>query len=186
MYQALRDKGYIIEKGKGLCDCDNLHKDGSRLDLYMHPMRFTGPATPEEADEITGILLSCGCVKKALLTRANVLYDIPDMEYRDMFLDNAEKLSAQMLSPFNFNDFLKKVSVDRIHEPACGVIGSDQINYNILYLIEQQIKTLREEGMADEDIPTEIGRWAEAIKAEVHRLDRLFSEAVSTLDIPER
>ena len=65
----------------------------NRLDLYMHPMEFTGYANEEDLHKITEILSGCKpCIKKVCITKNEPVYDMPDYAYRKLLIDNAKAI----------------------------------------------------------------------------------------------
>ena len=130
VYPALMEKGYRVEKSDWEGKSDRLFKYGSRLSLYMHPMKFSGPATKEQMKEIAEILDSCSCIDRVWIDSSDMLFDLSDMEYRDIFLDEAANLAEYMLHPYNIWDMTSKIAVDRIQNPKCGFLGSSDINYD--------------------------------------------------------
>ena len=70
VYPKLIEAGYEIKYSKDSSSCDYLvlpkrceykgrFSSGNKLNLYMHPMEFTGSASPDDVEKIVNILKDC-------------------------------------------------------------------------------------------------------------------------------
>lgn len=111
VYTQLEECGpYKVKEIKGDLGCPHLvsipyhgpleSRSGSkipktgRLDLYMHPMEFTGFATPEDTKRIMEILKSCPeVIYEVKLTKDIEVYDLNDSLYRKLILSQAKEIA---------------------------------------------------------------------------------------------
>lgn len=135
VYDALKAAGYQIRYSKEKNGCDYLIKEVSRMNLYMHPMEFTGAATQSQFEEITEILNQCECIKKAAVWNAVPLYDISDTEYRSMIYRDAKNIALLLLEnksqikslDIEF-EFANKCGIDRLCDPSKGCYSSSDVD----------------------------------------------------------
>ncbi len=97
VYPALTESGaYKIKPSDdpwGGCPHLVSTNKANRLDLYMHPMEFTGYANEEDLHKITEILSGCKpCIEKVYITKNEPVYDMTDYAYRKLLIDNAKAI----------------------------------------------------------------------------------------------
>ena len=97
VYDALRNKGFTINRADYQAFSDILTQDGTELDIYMHPMEFKGQTLPEQSAEIIKALKSCNCIDRVEVESAYPLYSISDNDYRNMIYDNAKEIALALL-----------------------------------------------------------------------------------------
>lgn len=105
VYPRLEEAGYEIIRAKDSFSSDYLRaKDrveidgkilkGNRLDLYLHPMEFTGFACPKDTEKIMGILKECSnCIYDVKLAYSEKVYDLSDGMYEKILLNNAKAIT---------------------------------------------------------------------------------------------
>lgn len=133
---AFKEAGYTVKEEKSSFSSPTLTKGGSRLNIYMHPMDFSGYATQEEIDEILEILSSCECVSvRDVLTED--IYDLNNWEYKNLLAKNAKEIlvlakeakKKRRLSEFAF-DFAKSHRVPRYGDS--GALTSDDVDISFI------------------------------------------------------
>ena len=97
IYDALRNEGFSIIRADFASFSDTLVQDGTKLDIFMHPIEFSGRALPEQVDAIVKALNSCNCIDRVEVTAHYPLYTISDNDYRNLVYDNAEDIALALL-----------------------------------------------------------------------------------------
>jgi len=179
VYDAFYNKGYEIIESNSSGHCAHLAKKGSNLDIYMHPMEFSGTATPEEIEDIIGILSSFEQLK-VNENRRDVLYDIPDSTYRFMIFDRAEEIVREYAYSREKGvdaafDFAKNAGIERLQHFHLGYSSSDLDITAAAQIIDRYKELKKENPKAD------IGKTAKKIGAEAKLWSRETEEAKSVL-----
>lgn len=142
VYPKLKEAGFDIKEGAMSVTCDHLvsleRKEdtngkiwgGNKLDLYMHPMEFTGYAKPEDTAKIMDVLKNCPeCIYDVKLQKAETVYDLSDNEYERILLDNSQKIIETMATakakriPLLFDigfDFARQCRIPRFGDSVSG------------------------------------------------------------------
>jgi hypothetical protein len=102
VYSALEGAGYDVVPPEDDLGCPHLrvkaglpmHMRDNRLDLYMHPMEFTGYAKPEDVEKIMNILNNeCSdAVYGTELVIDEEVYDLNDYGYKKIIMENAGEI----------------------------------------------------------------------------------------------
>ena len=193
VYGALENAGYTIVKDADKYSCDYLTKEGSHLNLYMHPMEFTGAATREEIEDIVKILNSCECVQEAEIWSATPLYDLSADEYRNMIYNDAENIALTMLNSRydiknNYDadiDFAQAVRIDRLDEPSVGGYSSSDIDVSAVNDIRKSCIEMLEKNMSKEEIAKAVGEKAKEWSKEIAVIEKEINKRTPGMTIPE-
>ena len=179
VYNAFYNKGYEIIESNFSGSCAHLTKKGSNLDIYMHPMEFSGVATPEEIEDIIGILSSFEELKVRENRREN-LYDISDSTYRFMIFDRAEDIAREYAYSREKGvdaafEFAKNAGIERLQHFHLGYSSSD-LDITAAAQIIDRYKELRKESPK-----ADIGKIAKKVGTEAKLWNRETEEAKSVL-----
>lgn len=92
IYPKMQDAGFEIKEGEFDGSCERLKKSRSSLDIYMHPMEFTGYATENELRKIVDILNKCTevCTIRNIITED--VYALTDDYYIKVLAEHSEEL----------------------------------------------------------------------------------------------
>ena len=158
LQDALEKVGFEIETAQSETSCNRLRQENTRLDLYLHPMEFTGSATLEQADKILEVIKEYSDYVKAEMGKAERLYDIPDRTYRYMIYSRAGEIAKEILSdPSSAYDadmkFAEKCRIDRVQKYSTGGICSLDTDVSSVKDIADRIKQLKEENIPASFIP---------------------------------
>ena len=109
VYPRFRKAGYEVVSSGEEDVCDSLKKEGSALDIYMHPMTFSGNATKEEAEDIIRILGTCKTCSVLRVTYKEH-YDITDAEYLEFIHRHKKELMDLLRALINTDN--QHIAVD--------------------------------------------------------------------------
>ena len=112
VYEKLSNAGYYIEKADMEGSCETLLESklkgknyrADHLDLYMHPMEFTGYATMDQLNEIVDILESCKTIDNVRVNIAERVYSMSDYLYEQVLNDNAERIVRHICEKYKPKD----------------------------------------------------------------------------------
>lgn len=97
LYPKLKEAGFNIEPPKDNWGCPHLkgiNRGEGKLDLYMHPMEFTGYVTEEQLQRVMKVLNSCDkdIIKGARINSIRDCYDLSDTRYEEMIFVRAKEI----------------------------------------------------------------------------------------------
>ncbi len=113
VYPKLEEAGYVLHFPKDSFGCPTLTNPDNKMDLYLHPMEFTGYATKEDTEKIIAILRDCSeAVYETSLLYANKVYDISDEEYKQILEDNKDRIINHIQSIPDYKKYLYDAGFD--------------------------------------------------------------------------
>ena len=92
IYSKMQDAGFKIKDGEFDGSCERLKKSRSSLDIYMHPMEFTGYATEEELNKIVEVLNDCTEVCEITGIYTEDVYALTEDYYIKVLAQHSEEL----------------------------------------------------------------------------------------------
>ena len=90
LYSMLIAHDYDIEYAEDSFSSDTLIQKGTNLKLYMHPMEFTGFASPEQIKELTDILNECEYVYNVGEPITKEVLNLNERGYKNLLSHNAK------------------------------------------------------------------------------------------------
>ena len=95
VYAKLAQEFFIADAESDF-DCDHLHEKNAygrrhvmdKMDLYMHPMEFTGFATDEQIQKIQELLKDCRTMSITKVDIKDGYYELSDMQYEKLLSQN--------------------------------------------------------------------------------------------------
>lgn len=140
VYPKLREAGYYIEQGSESFSCDTLHKateagfwnKRNKLSLYMHPMEYSGYASPEDIAIIKSTLEDCRTVYSVDEIRTSLVYDLSDSEYEELLARNITGIRDYFTHnnrPFDAFDFARNYRLPRIGDGPALCSGDTDIRF---------------------------------------------------------
>lgn len=101
IFPKLKEAGFIIKDPKDNFGCETLHSPDpdNKMDIYMHPMEFTGYAREADIKKIYDVFTDSPEViyNKALLYSKQV-YDVSDEQYLEILKDNEPRIREHLES----------------------------------------------------------------------------------------
>lgn len=187
-YNALRAKGFEIKRSGSSSVSDTLTKPGTKTSVYMHPMEFTGPVLPEDIDAIVSALYKCSAITEVNIEETSTMYDLTDMEYRDILLDNASCMAEHIVKnrPYiNTINFIYATRLNRVSCPLVGGTGSNDIDYDVITTMFSLIDDMLKKNMPGYGIIDSIEEWASTTKKRIHTLDEKIKDATAKMSLNE-
>lgn len=147
VYPKFDYHGYYIIPSKNSIACPSLHKQDSELNVYMHPMSFSGIAEMKDIDKIYHILQEINCIYYVQKPITKVLYDVSDANYLNILTDHSKEIleflkevkKSNMLFDAEFI-FMKKFRIPRITDKA--VLNSDDLEYKFIHSFKRSAEVL--------------------------------------------
>lgn len=133
LYPKLREAGFRIELPKDDWGCPHLKgmtRSEGRLDLYMHPMEFTGYVTEEQLQKVVKVLNSCDkdIIKGVRVSSIRDCYDLSDTQYEEMIVARAKEILSfcdkKTRSDDIALDFARECRLQRVGD-STGISSSD-------------------------------------------------------------
>lgn len=187
-YNALRAEGFEIKRSGSSSASDTLTKPGTETSVYMHPMEFTGPVLPEDIDAIVIALHKCSAITEVNIEETSTMYDLTDMEYRDILLDNASCMAEYIAKnrPYiNTINFIYATRLNRVSCPLVGGTGSNDIDYDVITTMFSLIDDMLKKNMPNYGIIDSIEEWASTTKERIHALDKKIKDATAEMSLDE-
>lgn len=175
LYPKLRQAGYDIKENNDIVgSCDHLvsadRKEdnygrvwgGNKLDLYMHPMEFSGYATLEDVEKIMDILKSCPeCIYEVELLKCDKVYDLNQGDYENIILNSSNEIvdaiatekakSGRFFSVSDVGfDFAREARIPRFGDSVGGGYGSSDVDVHTVNMIS---KMAEKTGLLDRNQP---------------------------------
>ena len=120
VYTALTKSGefYIKNDDNSPFYCPHLKSYKSKMDLYIHPMEFTGYATPEEMNKVIDILSNeCSSVIYHIsIQEDEKIYDLSDKEYKEILIDNTKEIINEIAKTKEERGFIGDIGFDFARE----------------------------------------------------------------------
>lgn len=175
VYNALKAAGYSFKPKEFSSACDYLVKEGTSLNLYMHPMEFTGSATREQIEEIVDILKSStSLIKNVTVIRDTPLLDLSDRDFRNYIYNDAEKIASILLNNGDIKhnvyadfDFGEAISIDRIQKPSTGGRSSSDVDVSAVNDIRVACIELLDKKVKKSEIPKQVAEMAKVWSREI-------------------
>ena len=150
---TLRNAGYKIKESDISGSCPSIIGKtwNDRINLYLHPMEFTGYAKIEDIINIMTILKSCKQVYEVMEPQMDDVYDLSDSQYRNLILthtnDILEIWKAKKQNPnywmHDFGmDFAKEGRVPRVGDSS-GVLSSLDMDVALLDTMQEIFAQLK-------------------------------------------
>ncbi len=144
--------GYVVKKSNQSGVCDTLTTKGNHpvMDVYMHPMEFSGIATPDDIQKIREVLQTCENVYHVGEASVEDLYLASESEYREMLCQNAPDIIKWMKTQREKNhssdwtlvsDFCSRYRVNCIFHTA-GIVTSSDVDYVFCETLQGLMKSL--------------------------------------------
>ena len=175
MLEHFKQLGYTLKGEHKNGSCPRLHEEGTLLDMYMHPMEFTGMGTDEQIHKIRDIIE--GFLEKntdrlpenkrgtsyTYVQRQEILYDIPDKEYAELIYANAEEIARRYLTAkgfFDSFDLVDELRIERVQFLSSGMSCLDPDAVCVEDIIGRA-KQLKEQGVSIREIPAKVAAEAQ-------------------------
>lgn len=187
-YDALRAEGFEIKSSGSSSVSDTLTKPGTETSVYMHPMEFTGPVLPEDIERIVNALHKCSAITEVNVETPSTMYDLTDMEYRDVLLDSASNMAKYIIEnrPYlNTLNFIYATRLNRVSCPIVGGTGSNDIDYDVITTLFDLIDNMLRKNMPSYGIIDSIEEWASTTKKRIHTLDEKIKDATAKMSLNE-
>ena len=181
--ESLKRAGFDVS-GRTSSSCNRLTQFGTNLDLYLHPMEFTGSATPEQTEKVLKVLEPYSDYIRFSLESKERLYDIPDRTYQFMIYDRAEEIAEELLRDISDFDsdmaFARNCRIERVQHYTVGYSSSD-VDVACVSHIRNRVKELLKEGKDRDDIPKIIGKQAKLWCRELDDCKARLNTAVKSM-----